>query len=112
MTPGIFREYDIRGVVGEDITEADAVSIGMGYGTLLKSHGNKKITVAKTLKYFDDLLDQYNFFRTHQSHLINLSFIDKYVKGKGGYVLMSDGTHIEVAVRRKEDFMNKLSSIY
>ncbi len=74
--------------------------------------GNKKITVAKTLKYFDDLLDQYNFFRTHQSHLINLSFIDKYVKGKGGYVLMSDGTHIEVAVRRKDAFMNKLSNSY
>ncbi len=74
--------------------------------------GKKKITVAKTLKHFEDLLDQYNFFRTHQSHLINLSYIDKYVKGKGGYVLMSDGTHIEVAVRRKEGFMNKLSSTY
>jgi two-component system LytT family response regulator len=74
--------------------------------------GNKKITVAKTLKHFEDLLEQYHFFRTHQSHLINLSHIDKYVKGKGGYVLMSDGTHIEVAVRRKDDFMNKLSSTY
>ncbi len=72
---------------------------------------NKKITVAKTLKHFEDLLSQYNFFRTHQSHLINLSYIDKYVKGKGGYVLMSDGTHIEIAVRRKDAFMNKLSSI-
>ncbi|MCF6349199.1 MAG: LytTR family DNA-binding domain-containing protein [Flavobacteriaceae bacterium] len=72
--------------------------------------GNKKITVAKTLKHFEDLLDQYNFFRTHQSHLINLSYIDKYVKGKGGYVLMSDGTHIEVAVRRKDAFLKQLSN--
>lgn len=74
--------------------------------------GNKKITVAKTLKHFEGLLEQHHFFRTHQSHLINLSCIDKYVKGKGGYVLMSDGTHIEIAVRRKDDFMNKLFSTY
>ncbi len=74
--------------------------------------GNKKITVAKTLKHFESLLKPYNFFRTHQSHLINLSYIDKFVKGKGGYVLMLDGTHIEVAVRRKDDFINKLSNFY
>jgi len=73
--------------------------------------GSRKITVAKTLKHFEDLLEPHHFFRTHQSHLINLYYIDKYIKGKGGYVLMSDGTHIEVAVRRKDDFMNKLSSI-
>ena len=74
--------------------------------------GNKKITVAKTLKHFETLLEPYHFFRTHQSHLINLSCIDKYVKGKGGYVLMSDGIHVEVAVRRKEDFIDKLSNLF
>ncbi|HBK71504.1 MAG TPA: DNA-binding response regulator [Flavobacteriaceae bacterium] len=74
--------------------------------------GNKKITVAKTLKHFDSLLEQYNFFRTHNSHLINLAFVEKYIKGKGGYILLSDGTHIEVAVRRKEAFLKKLSDIF
>ena len=69
---------------------------------------NKKLTVAKTLKYFENLLEPYDFFRTHQSHLINLAFIDKYAKGKGGYILMSDGAHVEVAVRRKEEFLKKL----
>ncbi|MCG8616111.1 MAG: phosphomannomutase/phosphoglucomutase [Desulfobacterales bacterium] len=47
MHPGIFREYDIRGVAGEEITEADAVSIGQAYGTLLNQHGRKKISVGR-----------------------------------------------------------------
>ncbi|CAM4257138.1 LytR/AlgR family response regulator transcription factor [Zobellia nedashkovskayae] len=71
---------------------------------------DRKLTVAKTLKYFEALLEKHHFYRTHQSHLINLTFVDKYVKGKGGYALMNDGSHIEVAVRRKEDFLKKLMS--
>ncbi len=73
--------------------------------------GNKKITVAKTLKYFENLLETHGFFRTHHSHLINLLMVDKYVKGKGGYALMQDGSHVEVAVRRKEQFLKQLSAI-
>ncbi len=70
-----------------------------------------KITAAKTLKYFEDLLANYHFFRTHNSHLVNLKMVEKYVKGKGGYILMADGSSIEVAVRRKEEFLKRLSGI-
>lgn len=45
MHPGIFREYDIRGVAGEEITEQDAMSIGRAYGTLLANQGKKKVSV-------------------------------------------------------------------
>jgi two-component system LytT family response regulator len=72
----------------------------------------RKITVAKTIKHFENLLEQHNFFRIHKSHLINLSFVEKYLKGKGGYVLMSDKTHIDVAVRRKDAFLKKLSTTF
>ncbi|WP_276165880.1 LytR/AlgR family response regulator transcription factor [Zobellia alginiliquefaciens] len=76
--------------------------------THLYLKGDRKLTVAKTLKYFEALLEKHHFYRAHQSHLINLTCVDKYVKGKGGYALMNDGSHIEVAVRRKEDFLKKL----
>ena len=69
---------------------------------------NKKLIATKTLKYFEEMLDDHQFFRVHKSHYINVSFIDKYLKGKGGYVLMSDGSRIEVAVRRKEEFLKKV----
>ncbi len=47
MNPQIFREYDIRGIAHEDITEDDAESIGKAYGTLLQKHGNKKVSVGR-----------------------------------------------------------------
>ena len=57
------------------------------------------------------MLSDYNFFRVHNSHLINLSYIKSYNKGKGGFVTMTDNTDIEVSTRRKDDFLKKLSGI-
>jgi two-component system, LytTR family, response regulator len=70
-----------------------------------------KLVVAKTLKEFEDLLKDHSFFRVHNSHLINLTFIKNYSKGKGGSVTLTDGTEIEVASRRKDDFIKKISSV-
>ncbi|MBS1565810.1 MAG: response regulator transcription factor [Bacteroidetes bacterium] len=70
----------------------------------------QKITVAKTLKEFEELLTDYNFYRIHNSHLINLACIKSYNKGKGGHVLMTDNSEIEVSTRRKEEFLKKLLS--
>ena len=67
-----------------------------------------KLVVAKTLKEFEELLTDYNFFRVHNSHLINLSFIKSYNKGKGGSVQLIDGSEVEVSTRRKEAFISKV----
>jgi two-component system, LytTR family, response regulator len=72
---------------------------------------NQKLTVAKTLKDFEELLTEYNFYRIHNSHLINLAHIKSYNKGKGGYVSMIDNSEIEVSTRRKEDFLKRLSEV-
>ena len=47
MHPGIFREYDIRGIAGEEILEADAVAIGRAYGTLLAKQNRRKVSVGR-----------------------------------------------------------------
>lgn len=72
---------------------------------------NKKIVVAKTLKEFDELLSEYNFFRVHNSHLINLALVKHYHKGKGGYVTMIDGSDVDVSTRRKEELIQKLGEM-
>lgn len=69
----------------------------------------QKITVAKTLKEFEELLTEYNFFRIHNSHLINLAHVVRYEKGKGGFVSMDDNSQIEVSTRRKEEFLQRFS---
>jgi two-component system LytT family response regulator len=68
-----------------------------------------KMLVAKTLKEFEDMLKPYGFCRLHNSHLVNLSCIKSYNKGKGGAVILSDGTYIQVSTRRKEELMRMLA---
>ncbi len=68
----------------------------------------QKLVVAKTLKEFEEMLEEYNFFRVHNSHLVNLAYVKSYNKGKGGSVSMIDNSEIEVSTRRKDDFLKKL----
>jgi len=69
----------------------------------------RKILVSRTIKDYEEMLEEYNFFRIHQSHLINLNFLKNYIRGRGGAVELTDGTIIDVSARRKADFMRKLS---
>ena len=68
----------------------------------------KPVMVSKTLKEYDELLTDYGFCRVHHSHLINLKFIKKYIKGEGGIVVMLDGAEVEVSRRKKEVFQKSL----
>jgi two-component system LytT family response regulator len=65
----------------------------------------RKILVSKHLKEFQDLLNDRNFFRPHNSHLINLDFVKKYVRHDGGYIEMTDGSQIPISRNRKDIFL-------
>ncbi|PUZ29499.1 DNA-binding response regulator [Chitinophaga parva] len=67
----------------------------------------KHLMVSKPLKEFEELLTDINFFRIHNSHLINLQQMQSYIQGEGGFALMSDGTQVEVSRRRKAEFLKK-----
>ncbi len=54
------------------------------------------------------MLEDYSFARVHHSYLVNLNEVEKYVKGEGGYFLMSDGTTVDVSRSRKDMLLNKL----
>lgn len=67
----------------------------------------KKELVTKSLKEFEEILPEVSFCRIHYSHIININFVKKYFKGRGGYVEMEDGTSIEVSVRKRSDFFDR-----
>lgn len=67
----------------------------------------KNLMVSRPLKEFEELLTDVDFFRVHNSHLINLQQMQSYIQGEGGFALMSDGTQVEVSRRRKADFLKK-----
>ncbi|HTF03675.1 MAG TPA: response regulator [Bacteroidia bacterium] len=70
-----------------------------------------KVVVSRILKEFEDLLVGYNFFRVHNSSLINLAHVKKYVKGDGGYVIMCDDEPVEVSRRKKADLLVQLALV-
>lgn len=70
-----------------------------------------KFLVSRNLKEYQDMLANFNFFRIHNSCLVNLRHVKKYIKGEGGYVLMSDGNSCEVSRRKKHELVNRLSIV-
>ena len=70
---------------------------------------NEKLLSSRTLKDFEDILTEHNFFRIHNSFLINNNEIKRYIKGEGGSVIMSNGNEVLVSRRKKEEFMRKLN---
>lgn len=69
----------------------------------------QSILVTKLLKDFEEILMPYRFFRVHNSHLINLNYIKKYFRGVGGQVMMENGDTIDIARRKKEEFISLLN---
>ena len=69
----------------------------------------RKILVSRHLKEFQDLLNDRNYFRPHNSHLINLDFVKKYIRHDGGYIEMSDGAQVPIARNRKDLFLSHMS---
>lgn len=68
----------------------------------------RKYMVTRQLHEYEKLLKSYHFFRIHHSTLIQLEGIEKYVRGDGGYVLMSDGTTLMVSRRKKDAFLARI----
>jgi two-component system LytT family response regulator len=79
------------------------------YTTLFLTNNQRKV-VSKTLKYFDELLDEFGFYRCHQSFLVQLNQIKSFLNENGGVLLMNNGHEIEVSRRKKEDLLKKISS--
>ena len=70
----------------------------------------KQILVTRLLKDFEDMLLPYRFFRVHNSHLINLNYIQKYIRGEGGQVIMQNGDAIDVSRRKKDEFLKLITA--
>jgi two-component system LytT family response regulator len=77
------------------------------YSSICLSSG-ESIMATRTIKDYEEILPETIFCRIHNSHIINLSRIKKYQKGRGGSVEMEDGSVIEVASRRRDEFLRRL----
>lgn len=72
--------------------------------TNLFLNGQKKIVASKTLKEFEAILPETDFFRIHRSALINVNYVKEYSNNEGGEVILSEGTHVQVSKARIQEF--------
>lgn len=71
----------------------------------------RKLLISKTMKEFAELLGKSGFFRSHQSHLINLAFFDHLDKRDGGTIFLRDGASVPLATRKKDQLIQALKEI-
>lgn len=90
----------------KDIVRCEA---SRSYSNFFMADG-KKIVVSMRLKECEALLPRGPFFRVHHSHIINLQYIVRYIKGRGGYVLMEDKSTVEVAASKKDAFLEHMKA--
>ena len=98
------------GLLAADIRNIIRVEANSNY-TNFYIDGKPKIVVSKTLKEYEEILVPCDFFRVHHSHLINLHHVEYFHPGLEEYVILKNGENIEVSRRRKNEFLEKLSSM-
>ncbi len=97
----------VEGLIFINLKEVVRLEAKTSYTQIIMENGDV-ITATRTIKDYEDILPEAMFCRIHNSHIINLSKIEKYNKGRGGYVTLEDGSTIEVATRRRQEFLRRL----
>lgn len=92
----------------DDIIRCEADS----NNTIFYLKENQKVFVTKTLKYFADMLDNYDFLRVHQSHLVNMQAISAFIKTDGGYLMLKNKETVPVSVRKKAEVIEILDRMH
>jgi two-component system, LytTR family, response regulator len=80
------------------------------YTTFYLNDGTKFIS-SKSLIDYEMILQEHNFFRCHHSHLINLNYVNKFLKNEGGQILLSNGTLVDLSRRKKKEFLDRVSGL-
>jgi len=83
---------------------------GSGNYTEIFFKDRQKKIVSKVLKYFQDILEGQGFIRVHKSHIIGITHITAYHRGRGGSVTMIDGSEIEVSPNKKAELLKHFSA--
>ncbi len=96
----------IPSLIGKDFIRIDTIvrcQASDAYCIIFLNNGNKH-TICKTLKAIEKKLPEHKFIKTHQSHIVNIAFINRYITGEENLVVMHDGTHIPIARSQKKTF--------
>jgi DNA-binding LytR/AlgR family response regulator len=78
------------------------------YTTIFLSD-NSKVTSSRNLGFFEDILLPEPFLRVHNSFIINLNKVVKYIRGDDGYIILNNGTPIRVSRSKRDELLEFFS---
>lgn len=90
-----------------DILRIEALS----NGTVFFLTSKDQIIVSRGMKECEDILPSNYFIRVHKSHIVNIHHVRKYNRGDGGTIVLDDGVTVEVARRKKEEFLEVFNKL-
>lgn len=100
-------KYGIQIVFVKDIMHLEA----NGSYTKFFIHKQDSLLVSKGLKEYENILSSQQFFRCHQSHLVNLDYLLRYDKRDGDYLVLKDKNKIPLATRKKETLLKLINDL-
>lgn len=83
-----------------------------GNYTALHFKDKRQVLVCKTLREVERMLPAHSFARIHRSHTIHLKHLKKYVRGKGGHVLLQNGVTLTVSTGQKDAFLEQVKDYF
>lgn len=102
----------MEGIHFERIQEITCLEAQGNY-TLLYFSDKRQLLVCKTLQSIEQLLNnKLQFVRVHRSFTINLNHLERYIRGKGGYVILENGSHVNVSAGRKQAFLETVERYF
>lgn len=108
--PEILSLPSLKGIDFIDLRQVVFIEASGNYSEIHQDKG-KKLIVTKHLKDLEDLLPVDIFCRVHHSFIVNMMHVSRYIKGRGGQIVLSDGTVISISVRKKTGFLELLKKI-
>jgi two-component system LytT family response regulator len=96
-----------EGLIIIDIDKITRIEASSNYSIFYLLSGESHI-VSRSMNYFEKILSDMNFVRIHNTHIVNLDYVRKYNKGRGGMITMEDNTQLTVSAGRKKEFLEKM----
>jgi two-component system LytT family response regulator len=99
---------DRQGVTFVELDDIIRCRADRNYTTFFLNNG-EKILSSRPLNDYEMLLAGHNFLRVHNSHLVNMSHISRYIKGEPGIAVMTDKSEVEISRRKKGELLGRLA---
>jgi len=106
-----FGVSTLEGLIMINIDDVIFCESDSAYCKLFFLNQPKPMVITKTLKEVEEVLQGNEFCRIHHSYVINMKFVERYIRGEGGEVIMTNGVHLPISRTRKQDFLNLFEKI-